>query len=148
MTNAVPTIEVVVLSALAVLFAVASLLSRDNFYSALYMCLTMLMIAGIYAYYGVHSAFALISLIFIGALGVITLIFAYSYREQKSIEFKLRWIVFALIVAVFVSLTLPITTVIAKDYVGSLLDFEPIYMLFALSMLLMLTLIEVWREKS
>lgn len=148
MTNAVPTIEVVILSALAVLFAVASLLSRDNFYSALYMCLTMLMIAGIYAYYGVHSAFALISLIFIGALGVITLIFAYSYREQKSIEFKLRWIVFALIVAVFVSLTLPITTVIAKDYVGSLLDFEPIYMLFALSMLLMLTLIEVWREKS
>jgi NADH-quinone oxidoreductase subunit J len=148
MTNAVPTIEVVILSALAVLFAVASLLSRDNFYSALYMCLTMLMIAGIYAYYGVHSAFALISLIFIGALGVITLIFAYSYREQKSIEFKLRWIVFALIVAVFMSLTLPITTVIAKDYVGSLLDFEPIYMLFALSMLLMLTLIEVWREKS
>ena len=148
MTNAVPTIEVVILSALAVLFAVASLLSRDNFYSALYMCLTMLMIAGIYAYYGVHSAFALISLIFIGALGVITLIFAYSYREQKSIEFKLRWIVFALIVAVFMSLTLPITTVIAKDYVSSLLDFEPIYMLFALSMLLMLTLIEVWREKS
>jgi len=81
-------------------------------------------------------------------LGVITLIFAYSYREQKSIEFRLRWIVFALIVAVFMSLTLPITTVIAKDYVGSLLDFEPIYMLFALSMLLMLTLIEVWREKS
>ena len=148
MTNAVPTIEVVTLSALAVLFAVASLLSRDNFYSVLYMCLTMLMIAGIYAYYGVHSAFALISLIFIGALGVITLIFAYSYREQKSIEFKLRWIVFALIVAVFTSLTLPITTVTAKDYVGSLLDFEPIYMLFALSMLLMLTLIEVWREKS
>jgi NADH:ubiquinone oxidoreductase subunit 6 (subunit J) len=148
MTNAVPTIEVVILSALAVLFAVASLLSKDNFYSAFYMCLTMLMIAGIYAYYGVHSAFALISLIFIGALGVITLIFAYSYREQKSIEFKLRWVVFALIVAVFMSLTLPITTVIAKDYVGSLFDFEPIYMLFALSMLLMLTLIEVWREKS
>ena len=81
----------IVLQILIVILGFASLLSRDNFYSALYMCLTMIFVAGLYAYYGVHSAFALITLTFIGALGAVTLVLAYSYREQKAIEYKLRW---------------------------------------------------------
>ena len=141
-------IEVVIASVLAVVFGVGSLVSRDNFYSALYMCLVMVMVASIYASYGVHSAFTLIALIFIGALGVITLIFAYSYRGQRSVEHRGRWLVFALTVSLFVSLTLPMTSVLPKDYVGSLINYEPIYILFALSVMLMLTLVEIWRDRS
>jgi NADH:ubiquinone oxidoreductase subunit 6 (subunit J) len=148
MTNAVSLAEVI-LSSLAILFAIASFFTKDNFYSALYMCMTMLIIAGIYAYFGIHSSFALISLIFIGALGVITLVLAYSYRRQKSIEFKLRWMAFAFIIIIFINLTLPIIMITAtKDYLDSIPNFRPIHMLFALLILIMFTLIEIWREKS
>ncbi len=142
MTDAV-TLEIV-LEGLAMAFALMSYASRDNFYSALYMCLTMMTIAGIYAFYGVHSAFALITLIFIGALGIITVVLSYSFREIKSIDYRFGWIVFALIVS-FVSLTLP-NFANAGDYVDAIPSFEPIYMLIALPLILMLVLIEVWRD--
>ncbi|WP_148208703.1 hypothetical protein [Archaeoglobus profundus] len=139
----------VILYVLIVTFGIASLLSRDNFYSALYMCLTMICIAGVYAYYGIHSAFALIALIFIGALGAVTLVLAYSYREKASIKYKLRWIFFALAVAVFLALVAPLTVIDnPRDYVTSLIGFEPIFFLFSLSLLVMIPLIEVWRCKS
>lgn len=137
-----------VLYVLIVIFGFASLLSRDNFYSALYMCLTMVFIATLYAYHNVHSAFALITLTFIGALGAVTLILAYSYREQRAIEYRLRWIFFALILMSFLAVVTPITTVNPKDYVTTLIDFEPIFMLFTLSLLTMIVLIEAWRCKD
>jgi NADH-quinone oxidoreductase subunit J len=146
MSNVPTGIEVLCL--LSVVFGVASLLSRENFYSALYMCLTMICIAGIYAYYGVHSAFALITLIFIGALGAVTLVLAYSYRGEKSVEHKLRWIFFALTVAVFLASIAPFTVINPRDYVTSLIGFEPIFLLFSLSLLVMIPLIEVWRCRS
>ncbi len=136
-----------ILYILVVAFGIASYLSKDNFYSALYMCFTMICIAGLYSYYGIHSAFALISLIFIGALGAVTLVLAYSYREGKSIEYRMRWIFFALIVAV-IALIVPFTVVNPRDYVTSLINFEPVFLLFSLPLLVMIPLIEVWRCKS
>ncbi|WP_457549648.1 hypothetical protein [Archaeoglobus sp.] len=140
--------EIVILSSLIVIFAVASLFSKDNFYSALYMCLTVIMIAGLYACYGIHSAFALLVLIFIGAVGAITLILSYTYREVKSIEYRLGWIFVSIVVGLFTALSLPALSLMpTNDYVSALIDFEPVYMLFALSVLLLLTLIEVWRDR-
>lgn len=133
---------------LIIIFGFASLLSRDNFYSALYMCLTMIFVASLYSYYNVHSAFALITLTFIGALGAVTIVLAYSYREQKAIEYRLRWLFFALVVMSFVAVFTPITTLSPRDYVIALTNFEPIFMLFALSLLTMVVLIEAWRCKS
>lgn len=138
----------IVLQILIVILGFASLLSRDNFYSALYMCLTMIFVAGLYAYYGVHSAFALITLTFIGALGAVTLVLAYSYREQKAIEYKLRWFFFALITISLLTILTPITAINPKDYITTLINFEPIFMLFTLPLLTMVVLIEAWRCKS
>ncbi len=138
-----------ILCTLIIVFGVASLASKDNFYSALYMSLTMVCVASLYALYGVHSAFALITLVFIGALGAITLVLAYSYREERSVECRLRWITFALIVAIILALVAPFTTPNhLSDYISVLLNFEPIYMLISLTVLVMVTLIEVWRCRS
>jgi hypothetical protein len=108
----------------------------------------MVCVASLYALYGVHSAFALITLVFIGALGAITLVLAYSYREVRSVEYRLRWIAFALTVAIFLALVAPFTIPNLNDYVSALLNFEPIYMLISLTVLVMVTLIEVWRCRS
>jgi len=137
-----------ILCTLIIVFGVASLASKGNFYSALYMSLTMVCVASLYALYGVHSAFALITLVFIGALGAITLVLAYSYREVRSVEYRLRWIAFALTVAIFLALVAPFTIPNLNDYVSALLNFEPIYMLISLTVLVMVTLIEVWRCRS
>ncbi len=136
------------LYAFVVIFGLASLFSKDNFYSALYMCLTMVCIGGIYAYLGVHSAFALITLVFVGALGAVTLVLAYTYREEKAIDYRVGWVIFALAIASILSILSPLTLITAKDYVERLTSFEPLFMLFALSVLVMLTLLELWRCRS
>ena len=75
------TSSLLVMCGFAMLTSFAALLSRDNFYSALYMSITLLVIAGIYALYNVQPVFILIAFIFVGAVGAVTVALAATYRQ-------------------------------------------------------------------
>ncbi len=79
---------VTVLSSLGVLF------SKDNFYSALYMALTMIFIATMFAEFNVQPGFVLVAFIFIGAIGIITVALAAVFREvPREIPVNKLWII-------------------------------------------------------
>ncbi len=82
-----------VLGSLTVLSSLGVLLSRDNFYAALYMSLTMIFIASMFAALNVQSGFVLIAFIFIGAVGVVTVALAAVFRTvPRSIPVDKLWI--------------------------------------------------------
>ncbi len=82
------------LGSVTVLSSLGVLLSRDNFYSALYMALTMIFIATTFAVFNIQSAFILISFIFIGAVGIVTVALAAVFRYvPKSIPVDKLWII-------------------------------------------------------
>ncbi len=81
------------LGSVTVLSSLGVLLSKDNFYSALYMALTMIFIATTFAVFDVQPAFILIAFIFIGAIGIVTVALAAVFREvPRSIPVDKLWI--------------------------------------------------------
>lgn len=81
------------LGSVTVLSSLGVLLSRDNFYSALYMALTMIFIATTFAVFNVQSAFILIAFIFIGAIGIVTVALAAVFRYvPRKIPVDRLWI--------------------------------------------------------
>ncbi len=81
------------LGSVTVLSSLGVLLSRDNFYSALYMALTMIFIATTFAVFNVQSAFILIAFIFIGAIGIVTVALAAVFRYvPRKIPVDKLWI--------------------------------------------------------
>lgn len=87
-------IETVII-AVAGVFAVASsigvLLTKDNFYAALYMSVTMLFVAAIYAAFNLQPVVVIIALIFVGAVGIVTVAIAATYRAKTSRKVNLAW---------------------------------------------------------
>ena len=82
------------LGSMTVLSSLGVLLSKDNFYSALYMALTMIFIATTFAVFNIQSAFVLISFIFIGAVGIVTVALAAVFRYvPRSIPVDKLWII-------------------------------------------------------
>ena len=83
-----------VLGSLTVLSSLGVLLSRDNFYAALYMSLTMIFIASMFATLNVQSGFVLIAFIFIGAVGIVTVALAAVFRRvPRGIPVEKLWII-------------------------------------------------------
>ena len=83
--------EVLLLGALAgiaVLFAFGVLLSKDNFYSALFMTGTLIFVATIYAFFNLQPVFVLIVFIFVGAIGIVTVALAATYRSDPERQFS------------------------------------------------------------
>ncbi|WP_202320605.1 NADH-quinone oxidoreductase subunit J [Archaeoglobus neptunius] len=81
--------------AVAGVFAVASsigvLLTKDNFYAALYMSVTMLFVAAIYAAFNLQPVVVIVALIFVGAVGIVTVAVAATYRARVSRQVSLFW---------------------------------------------------------
>ncbi len=90
----------VVLAAFTILFSLGVILVKDNFFSAMYMSATLIMVATICAAFGIQPAFILIVFIFVGAVGVVTVALAATYRKESEREFPKLWWIFALITAV------------------------------------------------
>ncbi len=88
--------------AVAGLFAVASsigvLLTRDNFYAALYMSVAMLFVAAIYAAFNIQPVVVIIALIFVGAVGIVTVAIAATYRAGVSRKVNVFWVVPVIVV--------------------------------------------------
>lgn len=100
------------------LFAAASslgvLLTRDNFYAALYMSVTMLFVAAVYAAFNIQPVVVIIALIFVGAVGIVTVAIAATYRAGVPRKISILWVIPVL--AVF--------AILAFAYAGLATDFE------------------------
>jgi NADH-quinone oxidoreductase subunit J len=149
-------IETVII-AVAGIFAVASsigvLLTRDNFYAALYMSVTMIFVAAIYAAFNLQPVVVIIALIFVGAVGIVTIAIAATYRARPSRQVSLAWtapvvIVFGILAYAyykFATQDLEITgqgvfPAVASDY------FFVVVFLFSLVVLMMLSAIKLARR--
>ncbi|RZN37115.1 MAG: hypothetical protein EFT35_06915 [Methanophagales archaeon ANME-1-THS] len=86
--------DVLLLSALAgiaVLFSLGVLVSKDNFYSSLYMSGTLIFVAAVYALFNLQPVFVLIVFIFVGAIGIVTVALAATYRSEPVRQVSVFW---------------------------------------------------------
>ncbi|MGC9444393.1 MAG: hypothetical protein ACP5E9_05630 [Candidatus Methanospirareceae archaeon] len=98
--------ELLLLSALAgvaVIFALGVLVSKDNFYSALFMSVTLVLVATVYAFFDLQPVFVLIVFIFVGAIGIVTVALAATYRSPPERQLSGLWAVPVAIAAVILA---------------------------------------------
>lgn len=76
----VTTLSLLMIGIIAMLSACGSLITRDNLYSALYMSITLILAAAAYAVFGISPVLILIVLIFVGAIGAVTVVLASTHR--------------------------------------------------------------------
>lgn len=81
------------LAGIAVVFALGVLVSKDNFYSALFMSVTLVFVATIYAFFSLQPVFVLIVFIFVGAIGIVTVALAATYRSPPERQVSGLWAV-------------------------------------------------------
>ncbi|MDK2795670.1 MAG: hypothetical protein PWQ22_973 [Archaeoglobaceae archaeon] len=140
---------ITILGTLTLATALGALLTRDNFYSALYMSLTMLFVAGIYALYNLQPSVVLITLVFVGAVGVITIAIAATYRAQSSRKISLAW---ALVIAIVsATLILHFPSAVSFNVLSNGISFLSNYLLavlflLATMVLVMLSTIKIIKE--
>lgn len=146
-------VVVALLSILAVVFGIGAWISRDNFYSTIYMSAVMLSVGGIFAFHGIHSVFVLIAFIFIGAIGIVTVALAATYRFINPREISERWLIVAEIVAVILAVTVGLNTFMAGEFSDAfdrvLTDYLTLVtFLVVLTALLMMSAISMLRRDS
>ncbi len=143
--------------AVAGLFAVASsigvLLTRDNFYAALYMSVAMLFVAAIYAAFNIQPVVVIIALIFVGAVGIVTVAIAATYRAGVSRKVNVFWVVpvivvFAILALAYASLAVESIEVMNPEVFSAVATnyFFVVAFLFALVVLMMLSAIKLARR--
>lgn len=107
------------LAGIAVVFALGVLLSKDNFYSALYMAATLVFVATVYAFFNLQPVFVLILFVFVGTIGIVTVALAATYRSDPERQVSRLWAVPVAITAFFVSLAI-------ATYSYSALNLQPV----------------------
>lgn len=145
------SIEVWVLIALAgvaVLSSLGVLLSKDNFYSSLYMSATLIFVASIYAIFNLQPVFVLIVFIFVGAIGIVTVAVAATYRSEPESQFSKPWAVLVVITAAVVGFAIYSYNMLNPNVPFSLIKFElinfmsqPEYLLLVLSLVALVVLL-------
>jgi len=117
------------------------------------MSVTLLLIGGLYAYLGIHSVLALISFIFVGAVGIITVALAASYRFINPVDHKSYWALSSAFVAVFLGTTLAVFSVALGKFEDKFKEFVVdyqaiIFFLVVMVVLLMLSAISMVRRDA
>uniref|UniRef100_A0A7J2TJD3 NADH-quinone oxidoreductase subunit J n=1 Tax=Archaeoglobus fulgidus TaxID=2234 RepID=A0A7J2TJD3_ARCFL len=133
----------------AIACAVGSWLTRDNFYSALYMSVAMLFVAGIYASFNLQPAVVLITLVFVGAVGIVTIAVAATYRARIPRKMNLIWTLPALVIIavlgyVYSEKSISEVNYAVMDFVGEY--FLAIIFLICMMVLVMLSAIRILRR--
>ncbi|MHC1610991.1 MAG: hypothetical protein ACXQTW_05270 [Candidatus Methanospirareceae archaeon] len=91
------------LASVAVLSSLAVLLNKDNFYAALFMSVTLITVATVYALFGIQPVFVLIAFVFLGAICIVTVALAATYRTAPERQFSRLWGIIVLITASFLA---------------------------------------------
>ena len=151
------TLSLLVMCSFAVLTSFAALLSRDNFYSALYMSITLLVIAGVYALYNVQPVFILIAFIFVGAVGAVTVALAATYRYVRpQLNLDYAWAIPAAITmlvlgfSIYAYVNYDVAAVFSEKAVVSFVsDYIVLAVFFiSLSILLMMSVVKFVRREA
>ncbi|MGB2727940.1 MAG: hypothetical protein WBD09_05625 [Halobacteriota archaeon] len=119
--------EMVLLSALAgvaVLFALGVLLSKDNFYSSLFMSAALIFVASVYALFNLQPVFVLIVFIFVGAIGIVTVALAATYRSDPERQFSGLWAVPVVITAFIIGFSIYSYNLLNPNVPSSVIEFE------------------------
>jgi NADH:ubiquinone oxidoreductase subunit 6 (subunit J) len=114
----------VALAGIAVLSSLGVLLSKDNFYSSLYMSATLIFVASIYAIFNLHPVFVLIVFIFVGAIGIVTVAVAATYRSDPESQFSKPWAVLVVITAAVVGFAIYSYKMLNPNVFSSEIKFE------------------------
>lgn len=143
------TLLISTLGALAVISAVGAWLTRDNFYSALYMSVAMIFVAGIYAVFNLQPAVVLITLVFVGAVGIVTIAVAATFRAKSARKIDLLWtlpilIVLAILAYAYSEAQKISVTSNGLEFVGDY--FLLIVFLISMMVLVMLSAIKILRR--
>ncbi len=139
----------------SVIMAFATLFTKDTFYSALYMSITLITIAGMYALNNIQPVFVLITFIFVGAIGAVTVALAAMYRDPRpKLQIDFVWFIPAIITfavifnSIFGFNNIPSAftnseiSVFVEEYVVFVLFF------FSLAILLMLAVVKFVRREG
>lgn len=133
------TVLISTLGVLAIISAIGAWLTRDNLYSALYMSITMLFVAGIYAALNLQPAVVLITLVFVGAVGIVTIAIASTYRAKAGRRISLLWTLPVVAVMAILCYAYSKTEIIAVKSSG--LEFISEYFLAIVFLISMMTLV-------
>jgi NADH:ubiquinone oxidoreductase subunit 6 (subunit J) len=147
------SVEMLLLSALAgvaVLSSLAVLLTRDNFYASLYMSATLIMVAGVYALFDLQPVFVLIVFIFVGAIGIVTVALAATYRFAPERQISGLWALPVIITAFILGFSVYASQLVSPEKIQFALEnfITPEYLLLilfltALIILLMLSVLKM-----
>jgi len=91
------------LASVAVLSSLAVLLNKDNFYAALFMSVTLITVATVYALFDIQPVFVLIAFVFAGAIGIVTVALAATYRTVPGSQVSKLWGIPVIITASFLA---------------------------------------------
>ncbi len=114
----------IALAGIAVLSSLGVLLSKDNFYSSLYMSATLIFVASIYAIFNLQPVFVLIVFIFVGAIGIVTVAVAATYRSDPESQFSKPWAVLVVITAAVVGFAIYSYKMLNPNLSFGMIEFE------------------------
>ncbi len=149
------SLALIAMCCFAVLTAFAALFTKDTFYSALYMSVTLVTIAGMFALNNVQPVFVLITFIFVGAIGAVTVALAAMYRNPKpKLQIDFVWFLPAIIAfgaifnAIFSLKNVP--SAFSGSEVSAFVENYAVFALFffALAILLMLAVVKFVRREE
>lgn len=92
-----------VIGSIAILSALGVLVTKDNFYASLFMSTALIMVAATYALFNLSPVFILIVFIFVGAIGIVTVALAATYRTMPERQYSKVWSIPVIITAFFLS---------------------------------------------
>jgi NADH-quinone oxidoreductase subunit J len=138
---------------LIVLSALGVLLTRDNLYASLYMSITLILIATVYAAFDIQPVFILITFVFVGAIGAVTVALSAIYRAVP-VKFSIEkiWIlpiaitvtVLGYTLATYANLEMEIAPITIANWISKYL----LLILFLISLLSILMLCTVKLSRS
>ncbi len=149
------SLALIAMCCFAVLTAFAALFTKDTFYSALFMSVTLLTIAGMYALNNIQPVFVLIAFIFVGAIGAVTIALAAMYRDTRpKLQIDFIWllpaiITFAIVLNSIFSLE-SAPSIFSSSAVSAFVEEYAVLALFffSLAILLMLAVVKFVRREG
>jgi NADH-quinone oxidoreductase subunit J len=120
------------------------------------MSITLILIAAMYAVFDIQPVFILITFIFVGAVGAVTVAIAATYRQQPKRSVDKMWVIPALITSALLGYSIYTYVNYGMEFSDSgemLVTFTSDYMLLAaflisLSVLLMMAVVKFVRREG
>jgi NADH:ubiquinone oxidoreductase subunit 6 (subunit J) len=137
------------LAGIAVVFSLGVLVSKDNFYSALFMSVTQVFVATVYAFFNLQPVFVLLLFIFVGAIGIVTVALAATYRSEPERQVSWLWVLPVFLTVLIIGSAVSSNLIYAPQPISpgtiafELMDFLPVaeYLLIIVALISLVVLL-------